>query len=82
MDEHNGWQAYRYVCDWAGLTSDLWWYARPDEDTTGYLLTEKRKRNILRIIEKGYGVTLYMLSNSVTDLVSLPYDKSSKRPYN
>jgi len=58
MDEHNGWHAYRHICNRINLTSDLGWYARPDEDASNYLLTATRKQEIVRIIEEEYGVEL------------------------
>ncbi len=58
MEEHNGWHAYRHIVDRVNLTTDLSWYARPDEDTSNYMITPNRKLEIVRIIEEEYGVTL------------------------
>lgn len=60
MEDHNGWHAYRHIIDSVNLTSDLNWYARPDEDASGYLLTAARKQEIVRIIEVDYGIALTM----------------------
>jgi hypothetical protein len=57
-DDHNGWHAYRFIASKVGLTSDLNRYARPREDSPHYLLTPKRRAEIVRIIEEEYGVTL------------------------
>lgn len=57
-EEHNGFHAYRRICQQIGLTANLFWYSRPDGDCTGLLLTKKRKQEIVRIIEVEYQIPL------------------------
>ncbi|MFZ5424293.1 MAG: hypothetical protein ACOZAO_00680 [Patescibacteria group bacterium] len=56
--DHNGWHAYRHIISEVNLIWYLDWYARPDENTTNYLITPKRRKQIVRIIEKKYKVKL------------------------